>query len=78
MTDVDRAREIMARALLRMEAGRATYGEFRPDTDGRDLFQEAEEELLDVINYAAMLIDQLRHIRGWLLATLDAAEKETP
>jgi len=74
MTDVDTARHIMAQALVRMEAGRAKYGEYRPETDGRDLFQEVEDELLDMMNYAAMLVLQVRCLRGRVTAAVDALE----
>ena len=34
----------------------AKYGEFDPLTDKRNLFQEAQEEILDAINYLAMAL----------------------
>ena len=36
---------------------------FRPETDTRDLLQEAEEELLDTVVYAAFQIIKIRRVR---------------
>lgn len=63
MTDTARAKLIMKKALRRMEAGRKKYGSFCPVSDKRDMYSEAEDELLDCINYLCMEIDRLRHLK---------------
>ena len=44
--------DIFNKAIERQKQGLKTYGEFKPEKDKRDLFNEIEEELLDVINYS--------------------------
>ncbi len=63
MDDVDAVRKVFAEALARMDRGRAQYGPFDPAADGRDLLLEAEEELLDAINYVAMFVLKIRLFR---------------
>ena len=53
-SDWERVEKIFARAVFRMLRGSATYGEFNPATDTRNLLHEAQEELLDAMNYLAM------------------------
>ena len=47
-----------------MKAGAKTYGEYNPATDTRDLLAEAQEELLDAINYLAMMYLKLENLRN--------------
>lgn len=63
MHDIDAVRRVLAEALLRMDQGRARYGPFDPQEDERDLLLEAEEELLNAINYLAMFVLKLRLIK---------------
>ena len=58
--------QIQKKALARLEAGAKAYGVFDPTTDTRDLGEDIEEELLDVMNYAAMLILKVRTLRHLL------------
>ena len=51
-------------ALARMEEGAKKYGTFDAESDTRDLFQEMEDELLDLMNYAAMMAIQVRAMRA--------------
>lgn len=62
--DVFQVAQILKRALARMDAGSKKYGVFDPSKDTRDLFREMEDELLDVMNYAAMQILKIRAIRN--------------
>lgn len=55
---------VMTEAFDRIRAGEKAYGPFRPQTDGRDLFREAEEELLDAIAYCFFAILKLRAAGG--------------
>jgi len=65
--DVEEVQSVFMEAALRMRAGRLQYGEFNPERDTRDLFIQAEEELLDTINYLAMQILKIRATRKRLL-----------
>lgn len=56
----DELKTIFNQALEKYEAGAVKYGAFDPANDKRNLMEEAEEELLDCMNYTAMLILQLR------------------
>jgi len=76
-TDVDRARQVVARALIRMEDGQNTYGVFNPGTDKRDLFEWAIEELLDTINYCAMQVLKLEAMREEIGKCMGTTEKGT-
>jgi hypothetical protein len=55
---------VTAEAFARLELGRGVYGAFDPVTDSRDLFREAELELLDAIVYAYLAILKLRAARA--------------
>ncbi len=55
---------IFRAALEKYLAGEQKYGPYRPLTDDRDMITEAEEEILDAINYLAMLLVKLRAIRN--------------
>lgn len=46
-----------------MVAGARKYGPWNPLKDERDLRKEATEELLDCINYCAMLIQKINKIK---------------
>ena len=51
-------------ALQKYRRGEAKYGPYDPTTDTRDMLQEAEEEILDAINYLAMFLMKLRALPG--------------
>jgi len=53
---------IFNEAFRRAEIGRRVYGKYNPITDTRDMKKEAEEELLDCINYCVFQIIKLRSI----------------
>lgn len=54
---------ILGEAFGRYRGGEKTYGVFDKCTDTRDFFNEAEEELLDMIVYAAFQIAKLRALK---------------
>ena len=54
---------VFKKAIARQKQGLKVYGEFKPETDKRDLFNEIEEELLDVINYSYFQIMKVRKIK---------------
>lgn len=54
---------IIRDALSRYDAGKAEHGELDLSTDKRDFIQEAEQELLDCINYCVFQILRLRGIK---------------
>ena len=56
--------DIFMKAKDRERKGLSKYGKFDPATDNRDMYEEMEEELLDVINYAIFQIKKLRYQRG--------------
>ncbi len=47
---------IYQEAFKRYEKGKEKYGTFNPFTDPRDFKKEMRDELLDFMNYAAMVI----------------------
>jgi hypothetical protein len=49
-------------AIQKFRDGIKKYGPYDPDEDDRSLATEAISELIDVINYAAMLIIKLERI----------------
>jgi hypothetical protein len=55
---------VFSKATTRMQRGAATYGEYDPATDTRDLYQEAQEELLDAMNYLAMEYLRLERLKN--------------
>lgn len=55
---------IFKAALEKYRLGEQKYGPYHPLTDSRDMITEAEEEILDAINYLAMLLVKLRAIRN--------------
>lgn len=55
---------VIVEALKRYEAGRRKYGSLDPATDKRDFLHEAEQELLDCINYCVFQILKLRRIKN--------------
>jgi hypothetical protein len=61
--DRSRFEAVTAEAFARLELGRGVYGAFDSTTDRRDLFREAELELLDAIVYAYLAILKLRAAR---------------
>jgi len=54
---------VIKEALTRYEGARSVYGPLDLSTDSRDFLLEAEEELLDAINYMAFQILRLRRMR---------------
>ena len=55
---------VIREALQRYEAGRIEHGNLNLSTDNRDFVHEAEQELLDCINYCAFQISKLRRIKA--------------
>jgi len=55
---------VCSKAARRMMGGKGAYGEFNPATDTRDLLLEAQEELLDAINYLAMQYLKLESLKN--------------
>jgi hypothetical protein len=55
--DIER---IIREALKRYDAGRIEHGDLDFSTDQRDFVHEAEQELLDCINYCAFQVLRLR------------------
>jgi NTP pyrophosphatase (non-canonical NTP hydrolase) len=47
---------IYKEAFSRYENGKEKYGTYNPFSDKRDMKKEMRDELIDVINYAAMFI----------------------
>jgi hypothetical protein len=54
---------IIREALKRYEQGRLEHGQLDLSTDKRDFISEAEQELLDCINYCVFQILILRRIK---------------
>ena len=55
--------KIYDEAYKRYQMGLETYGVFNPHTDTRDLCKEAEDELLDFMNYAGLMIIKIRALK---------------
>jgi hypothetical protein len=51
------------RAVAKYDEGAGKYGEFDPHTDVRDLIAEAEDEIIDAINYLAMFLAKLEALK---------------
>ncbi|MFA6414093.1 MAG: hypothetical protein WCW53_15530 [Syntrophales bacterium] len=62
--DIEAMTAIFQSALSKYRKGALKYGDYDPLTDRRDMAGEAEEEILDAINYLAMFLMKLRAIRG--------------
>jgi hypothetical protein len=60
----DELKAIFDQALQKYEAGALKYGAFNPATDRRDMAAEAEEEILDAINYLAMFLLKIRSLES--------------
>lgn len=61
----DKDIEIVIReALRRYKEGKQEHGELDLSTDKRDFLKEAEQELLDCINYCVFQILRLRRLRA--------------
>lgn len=56
----ERLKSIFDEALKKYEVGALKYGDYNPATDQRDFLKETEAEILDAINYLAMLLLKLR------------------
>ena len=54
---------VIKEALNRYESGRIKYGNLALSRDDRDFINEAEQELLDCINYCVFQILRLRGIK---------------
>jgi len=54
---------VINEALSRYKAGRREYGQLDLTVDKRDFIREAEQELLDCINYCVFQIIKLRSVR---------------
>ena len=54
---------VFSLAARRMLDGAYDYGEFNPATDKRDLLREAQEELLDAMNYLGMQYLKLEELK---------------
>ena len=59
----DTIEAVIKEALNRYESGRRKYGELDLSRDDRDFINEAEQELLDCINYCVFQILRLRGIK---------------
>lgn len=55
--------KIIRQALKKYQAGRIKYGQIDLDRDKRDFIIEAEQELLDCVNYCVFQIIRLRRIK---------------
>ena len=47
----------------KMKAGQAQHGEYDPETDKRDFFDEILEELYDSVNYHKMMIIRVKYLK---------------
>ena len=63
MNDVKRLQVVFDEAVSRAKLGHYRYGEFDPERDYRDLFKEAEEELLDALVYLGFMVMKINRIR---------------
>lgn len=54
---------VFREALNRYKAGRKEHGQLDLSTDKRDFISEAEQELLDCINYCVFQVLRLRRIK---------------
>ncbi len=54
---------VIREAINRYDVGRCKYGELDLSRDDRDFINEAEQELLDCINYCVFQILRLRGIK---------------
>jgi len=59
----DTIEAVIKEALNRYETGRIKYGSLDLSRDDRDFINEAEQELLDCINYCVFQILRLRGIK---------------
>lgn len=62
--DHEQVAEVLKKAVGRMKEGVRSYGLFNPATDKRDLLSEAQEELLDAINYLGMQYLKLEELKS--------------
>jgi hypothetical protein len=54
---------VIKQALKRYETGSFEHGDLDLSTDKRDFLEEAEQELLDCINYCVFQILKLRRLK---------------
>ena len=64
MTDIDQLNKVFEAAAEKFLKGAAKYGTFNPATDTRDFLSEAEAEILDAINYLAMLLMKMEAMKN--------------
>lgn len=62
--DVVGLERVFAQAIHKYQTGAAKYGRFDPTTDRRDLLAEAEDELLDCLNYLGMFLLKVQSMRN--------------
>jgi len=55
---------VFAMAVDRMKDGAAEYGEYDPKVDARCMYREAQEEILDAVNYLGMQWVKLETMRS--------------
>lgn len=54
--------KVINKALKRSTIGRRLFGAYKPKADTRNMYEEAEQELLDCINYCVFQIIKLRSL----------------
>lgn len=54
--------KVINKALKRSTIGRRLFGAYKPKVDTRNMYEEAEQELLDCINYCVFQIIKLRSL----------------
>ncbi len=55
--------KVFDRCQSKYSYGAEKYGDFKPQSDTRDLIAEAEDEILDAINYLAMFLVKLEEMK---------------
>lgn len=55
--------EIDVKCRERMIEGQKKYGQYDPESEDRDFFEEMIEEMYDTINYAKMQIVKLKQLQ---------------
>jgi len=62
-TKIRSMNQLFQECLEKYEKGVLRYGDYDPLTDRRNLFEEAQEKLLDAVNYLAMALIKIRATR---------------
>ena len=60
----NRIEAVFEAAFAKFSQGELKHGPFDPGTDQRDFLQEAENEILDAINYLAMFLVKIRALKN--------------